>query len=299
MSMTAERDGLSYLRDVNPPPADHRSFAWGGGVFDTARRSYTKYVEGTIHAPRHLVMVTLRGGARRHEIRTDCGHRYDGPDRPGAVSFLPAGCERRLRLHDVAWEWASISLAPEILEQAMDDAGLAPSSAGGLRPFSNAQDPFLFGLLQEFERLHTTDGGLDAAYCETMTFALARYLVRRYGQPRRAEPVRAATLPPWRLRRISDYVDAHLDEEIRISTLAALVGVSEGHLHRAFRTTIGQTPLQFINQRRIERAIRILATEPTSVADLALRVGFTSPSHFARIFRSVTGTNPSQYRRRL
>jgi len=57
------------------------------------------------------------------------------------------------------------------------------------------------------------------------------------------------------------------------------------------------TPLRLIRQKRILRALEILKTERVTMLELALRVGFVSPSHFARVFRSVIGRNPSEYRR--
>jgi AraC family transcriptional regulator len=149
------------------------------------------------------------------------------------------------------------------------------------------------------QRLHALDGGLDLAYCDAISLAVAHYVRRRYGGHALQEVGHPARLSPWRLRRIADYVDAHLESGIRIAALAALVGLSEGHLHRAFRTTTGETPLQFINRKRIQRAMELLAREPVTIVELALRLGFQSPSHFTRVFRSVAGITPSQYRRDL
>jgi AraC family transcriptional regulator len=287
----AVMDERYSLGRVSPPAEEHRRFAWDGGAFDTARRSYTASVEGTLRSPSHLVMATLAGGAARHEFVTDCGYRYDGPDKPGTVSFLPANCERRLKLQGVAWQWASIALSPELLDEGGENA--TPGA------FSDVKDRFLFGALSEMQRLHALDGGLDLTYCDAMSVALAHYIKRRYVG--RAEPGERvpARLSPWRLRRIADYVDAHLEGGIRINALATLVGLSEGHLHRTFRATTGETPLQFVNRKRVQRAMELLAGEPVTVVELALRLGFQSPSHLARIFRGVTGVTPSQYRQGL
>lgn len=278
---------------VSPRPSDHSRFAWDRAIFDTARRGYTDVVEGKIRSPHHLVMVTLSGGARRHQFKTDCGHRYDGPDRAGCASFLPAGCERRLRLEGVAWEWASIALRPDLLPGDDDGRPLLCD----VPTFSNVQDPFLFGLFVELKRIHSQNGRLDLTYCDTMVAALVQYLSRRYGGAK--DEANPGKLPAWRLRRITDYVEAHLDEEIRISTLASLVGLSEGHLHRAFKLTCGQTLLQFINERRIHRAMELLARSSMPITTLAHEVGFSSPSYFARVFRAHTGVGPAEYRRSL
>ncbi len=265
-------------------PDGWRRTDWHGGSFETARRPRTPLVEGSIRSDRHLVMVTLRGGADRHEFRTADGSRYDGPDRPGSLSFLPAGCERRLRLHNVAWQWAAIGLDPE-QHAALERLG----------PFCADEDVFALGLMQELERLDALEGELEPAYGETMSLALVRYLSSRFGRGP-GEPA-ARLLPAWRLKRLREHTDAHLGGAIRIADLAACVGLSEGHFHRAFRATTGRTPLAFIQQRRVEAAIRRLTTGTASVTEIAFELGFGSPTHFARVFRSHTGRNPADFRR--
>ncbi|MFC5069176.1 helix-turn-helix transcriptional regulator [Flaviflagellibacter deserti] len=274
------------VRRLDPLPRDWQNFAWAGGSFDTARRPYTDVVEGTIRTPDHILIATLSGGAERIEVETDCGHLYSGPDRAGSVSFIPANSERRMRMRGVDMRWASIAFDPDTgdNEERFDFA-----------PFTHAEDSFLFGLVQEFARLHTAGGVLSTLYCETMTDALRSYMGCRYGRPASA-PARPWALAPWRLRRIAEFVDAHLERDIRIAELAQEIGLSAGHLHRAFRETTGATPLDFITRRRIERAMRILSTEKVSVLDLSLRVGFQSVSHFTRTFRRISGVNPSRFR---
>ena len=279
--------------NVNPRPVGASRYEWDGGVFETARRSFTENVEGTIAPSNHLVMATLRGGAERTEIVNADGGRYQGPDRAGSVSFLPAHCERRLRLRGVAWEWASISLKTSVL------AGYeAPGSQGSsvLPAFSNQTDPFLVGMLSEMERLLREDGSLDLIYCDAMVAAVGQYLLKRNHVARPDAPSSGYRLTKWQMGRVEDFVAANLHREIRIASLAAVLGLSEGHFHRSFRMTTGCTPLHYVNERRVRRALRILESEPwTSIADVALQVGFGSPSYFTRIFRSVTGQNPSQW----
>jgi AraC family transcriptional regulator len=283
----ASSAGLFPAR-LSSPPDGLRRQAWEGGAFTTAYRPATRFVEGEIASQNHLVMVTLRGGAKRHEIRTDDGHRYDGPDRPGSVSFLPAACARRLRLHSVEWRWATIALAPS------EDVRLLER----LRPFSGVEDGFIQNLLAEFERVHTLDGGLEPVWRETMVQALLAYLDRRYGGEIEPEAASVAVaLPPWRLRQVDEVIEATLSGELRIVDIARLCGLSEGHFHRAFRAATGRTPLEHVTARRIDRARQLLSRSSLSIGVIALQVGFQSPSHFARLFRQATGRTPGDYRR--
>ena len=213
----------SHTYAFDPPSQGWRTFAWAGGIFDTGQRAYAHAVEGVIRMPYHLVLVTLQGGARQLEVATDCGHRYRGPERAGAVSFVPARCERRVKMHDAELNWASMALRPDLFDGLGEEG---EPLACEIAPFSNATDSFVTALLCEFVRLHDAHRGLDLAYCETMSHALAAYLARRYGQP--AAQCRAWKLSRWRVRRITEYVDAHIGCEIAIADLAGLVGVSQG-----------------------------------------------------------------------
>ena len=282
---------MAYVRKIEPTAVDWTGFEWATGSFDTARRSYAELVEGTICTPSHLFLVTLDGGAERLEVSAACGHRYAGDERPGAVSFVPADCERRLRLVGVNSRWASMALSPAIFQDEIFEGGSFTAAT-----FTNRDEPFIASLLGEFVRLHASEGALEATYCDSMTWALAHYAARRFGQIT-GRPDIVWKLPPWRLRRIADYVDAHVDRDICMADLAKLVGLSSGHLHRSFRATTGKTPLEFINERRIRRAIRLLQREDLAITLLSMRCGFQSPSHFARVFRRVTGLNPSAYRK--
>ena len=139
---------------VRPDADQYQGFAWEGGVFETARRRHTDFVEGTISSCDLLVMATLNGGARRHEFATDEGFRYSGAIGRDASICQPAA-------HDdcgsgTSWEWAAIALPPRI--------GSSPPE----RPFSVERDDFLYGVLAQFRANMLTDGALDVTYCDTM-----------------------------------------------------------------------------------------------------------------------------------
>lgn len=278
----------SYLQNLSSRAGEHSTFSWSDGQFDVARRDYTELVEGSILSASHLVMVTLEGGAARHRYVTDCGYQYDGIDAPGSVSVLPANSQRRLRLEAVSWRWASVAISPERFRKITGDANI--------RAFSTREDRFLAALLGELALRQEEDGHLDLAYVDAMLAALSEHLRLRYRAGSEVAVERPRRLPAWAIRRIVDYAAAQLPGEIRVGTLANLVGMSEGHFHRTFRITTGQTPLQFINELRVQRAIQILAQHPTNTAELALSVGFSSPTYFARVFRKVVGCSPSEYR---
>jgi AraC family transcriptional regulator len=273
------------VRRVEPLAHDWRSVRWDGGCFDTARRPLTEIVEGTIRLPQYLVLATLHGGARTLSVRAACGHRFQGPERAGAISLVIPNCERRLQMTGVRARWASLAIDADAFAGAIGESCA-----------SNITDRFLFVLLSEMQQMLAEDGGLDASYCEAMSLAAVRHLQLRHFASAGAAQSRASALPRWQLRRVEDYVETNLERAIRIADLASLCGYSAGHFHRAFRQACGMTPLEFVNHRRVQRAVGILQAEPgLTAAELAERVGYTSPSYFARLFRRVVGVGLARY----
>ncbi|NJM36255.1 MAG: helix-turn-helix transcriptional regulator [Rhodomicrobium sp.] len=163
--------------------------------------------------------------------------------------------------------------------------------------FTNERDLFLYALLVELQRLHRACERLTSLYCESMATSAALYIVRRYGVGDHAGSSAGNALLGWRLRRVKEFIAANLhDHELRLEDVARCVGLSTGFFHRAFNDTTGLTPLAYIQRQRIERAMQLLNNRDLSITNIAIGVGFLSPSHFARLFRKQTGLTPSEYR---
>src|SRR5262245_28465308 len=103
-------------------------------------------------------------------------------------------------------------------------------------------------------------------------------------------------LPPAVTRRVREYIDSHLDENIGLDVLAGLAGLSVHHFARAFRQSVGEPPHGYILGRRIERAQEMLKQTDQPLSEIALAVGFSDHSHFARHFRRHVGVTPSTAR---
>ena len=104
------------------------------------------------------------------------------------------------------------------------------------------------------------------------------------------------TLPGCRLRRVTEYIEQNLDKELRLAELAALAYMSPYHFARLFKCSTGVPPHRFVVRQRIARASAFLATPELSIAQIARRVGFRTPSHFTTVFRRVRGVTPRGYR---
>ena len=112
-------------------------------------------------------------------------------------------------------------------------------------------------------------------------------------------PVPRGGLTSWQVTRALAYMRAHLDQSISLQDLAGLVRLSRFHFCSAFRLATGSTPHETLTRLRIEEARRLLVSSDHSISEIALAVGFHTPSSFAARFRKSVGTTPREYRRTL
>jgi transcriptional regulator GlxA family with amidase domain len=98
------------------------------------------------------------------------------------------------------------------------------------------------------------------------------------------------------IRRVQEYMKAHLGEGIDLAMLAGVAGLSVHHFARQFKHSIGVTPHHYLTRKRVERAQEMLAQTPLSLSEIAYATGFADQSHLARHFRHMLGTTPSEFR---
>ena len=105
-----------------------------------------------------------------------------------------------------------------------------------------------------------------------------------------------SVLPGARLRRVTDYIEAHLEEDLTLARLGAVVCMSPFHFARLFKRSTGLSPHRFVVRTRIGRARALLGAPDLSIRRISQIVGFRTVSHFTTVFRRVTGTTPRAYR---
>ena len=95
------------------------------------------------------------------------------------------------------------------------------------------------------------------------------------------------------IRSCIDYIRQHYLEDISTSDISDHLGVTPNHLCACFKEATGTTVKKYINALRCRDAETMLATQKFSVTEVALNCGFNNMAYFAKVYRSVTGENPS------
>ena len=134
---------------------------------------------------------------------------------------------------------------------------------------------------------------------DARALVMAIHLMRRGGDRATPETVSGPAkggLAPKAKRRVEAYVEDHLAEAIRLQDLADAAGLSPFHFNRAFKRSLGLTPVGYVQDRRIARAKTLLKAPRTQVIEVAAAVGYQDPTHFAALFRRHTGMSPSRFR---
>src|SRR5262249_44930226 len=109
-------------------------------------------------------------------------------------------------------------------------------------------------------------------------------------------PPRVGGLPPHKLNKVLEYIDAGLSRSIGVRDLAATVHMSPFHFARMFRQTTGRPPHAYITAKRIEQAKHLLANSNLRIVEVAVSVGYQTQAHFTGVFHKFVGVTPRVYR---
>lgn len=192
--------------------------------------------------------------------------------------------------------FAVVLLRNEALVQVHED-GLFPRA--GLQVHDVLHDSTLQSLLEVLVHEKRSNFSSGSFFLDSVATALAGYLVRHYSSELPAKVNSRGGLAPYALRRCIEFINAHLETNLRLSDLAREAGLSASHFVRSFRASTGKTPHQFLLHRRIEHARDLMRDRRLSLTEVALASGFADQHHLARVFRRSTGTTPGTYRRSL
>ena len=133
-------------------------------------------------------------------------------------------------------------------------------------------------------------------YAESLIQTLTLHLLKNYSTASIKSENSHGGLSGYKLRRVTEFINANLEEDLSLGEIAAAADLSQFHFARAFRTSTGLTPQQYLMRQRIERAKLLLAKDDLPIVEISLQTGFKNQSHFTTLFRKYTKYTPKLWR---
>jgi len=173
------------------------------------------------------------------------------------------------------------------------------SGIGALRYEAAFEDPLLAGMAHAVAselQAQTSAGGL---LVESLATSMTARLIQKHTGTSFTHPLSRLTregLDQRRLFRVLDHIEANLEGDLTIDSIASVACLSRYHFSHAFKKAMGQSPHRYVSARRLERAKALLLHGDRPLIDIALSLSFSSQANFTRAFTKVTGQAPGQYR---
>jgi AraC family transcriptional regulator len=248
-----------------------------------------------------ISVIVFTGGAMRMEQRYSNGPWKAFSIRQGDLILRPGTGtpyeSRWKNLSSTPTRTLHLHLSRDLLARTAEEVADYDSTRLSLVERSGFQDPLLtqigFTLWQELEQ----SSPAGKLYAQTAAQLLAVHLLRHYTSVGGAFKDPSHGLTPQQMKRVMDFVQAHLGQSLSLEALAQQTGFSPYHFARLFRQTTGESPHQFVLRQRIERAQRLLKETDVSLAHIALESGFANQSHLTQAFKRHFGLTPRAYRR--
>jgi AraC family transcriptional regulator len=283
--------------DFSPPEIARRhSAGWLGLHVETVRVTRHEPFEYEFRAPCHLLIAaelaerydgeTFIEGLPRSTMRdftqkltfVPAGHGFRGWQRPRALTRTTYFyIDPRGPLADPALRFGEIEFKPRLFFYDRD----------------------LWDTALKLKSQVENTGSMHRQYAEALGIVLTHELVRINADAGLRAPLSRGGLAPWQQKRVTEYIEERVADDIPLATLAELARLSPYHFSRSFKHSFGMPPHRYHANRRIDRAKQLLANRELSITAISLDIGFSDTSTFTAAFHRLTGQTPSHYRRSL
>jgi AraC family transcriptional regulator len=234
---------------------------------------------------------------RRHDGETclDGSLRSNATDLRNKLTFAPPDCSISGWTHNALPinSRTALLINPELLADGLS-ARLRQES---FSPMLYFEDESLRSSLAKVQRLLCSETTPDRLYAETLGLLVAMELCHISGNAPAGET--SGGISERRMKLVLDFIRSNLHKQISLADLAALAGQSRFHFCRAFKKSLGVSPVRHVRALRIEAARDLLRRQEITIAEISAAVGFRGATQFGRVFSAAMGMSPSKYRRSL
>jgi AraC family transcriptional regulator len=294
ISLSGYRSSPPSIVEISPPDIARRRLAnWGAIQADAVKVTRRETFEYGFQARRHLLIAYERAERDDGETLIEGLPKSTLREFNCKLSFVPAGH----RFY--GWQTPRVLTRVTFFYIDLQDPLFDPES----RIISTISPRLFFfdqAVWDTALKLKGEVGNSDPSsrqYAQALSLVLMHELIRlERTTPTAARPFRGG-LPVWRQKRVLEFIEEHLAEEISLAALAELAELSLYHFARAFAQSFGVPPHRYHMARRMDRARGLLQRPALSVTQIGIQIGFRETSSFTRAFRRFTGLTPTEYRR--
>src|SRR6266446_3649459 len=249
--------------------------------------------------PQHVELcLVVRGNDNGLVKRTGADQPQWATPTTGAIWLCPIGVGAgTITITAPIPETLHLYLPTALFRRLSDDFNLIGEPARSIRHAAGIRDEVIEQIGRSILSEMTEETSTGRMFVDTASLTLAARLIHKYraiGTP----PVGVHKLDHARLRRVLEYISAHIANEITVTDLAGVAGLSIFHFARMFTIAVGISPRRYIGRMRLDQAMAEIAGGRSSLAKVAFDARFSSQASFTRAFRRAAGMSPGEYRRR-
>lgn len=245
----------------------------------------------------HHILINLNPNSHRVE-NWRAGEHRDFTYSQFEIALTPAGVES-------GWKWHAksqvivITLDPKKFEQfAAKELGVILSTEH-LDDIPQFKDEDICKAAEfVYHAIEDKSLGYEVLY-ESLARVFLVKLVQKYGKKQIEDYDEKKGFSSTKYKRVMEFVKNNFSQNISLEDLAQAAGLSAHHFSRLFKETIGKTPMQFVQEHRVEEAKSMLRDPNLPLIDIAHRCGFSDQAHFSRVFKKSTGNTPKLFRKSL
>ena len=251
--------------------------------------------------PQHVeICLVIAGNEDGLVRRTGAGFCQEETPKTGAIWLSPAGVGKEIVITAPIPQTMHLYLPTALFDRLKDDFNLPGAPAHSIRHAVGIGDEVINQIGRSILSEINAESAASRVYVEAASLTLAARLVQKYCDSGACAPTECSAhrLDHIRLRRVLDYIAAHIKDGITLVKLAGVAGYSPFHFARKFTLAMGISPHRYLARMRLENAMAELAAGKLPLAHIALNAQFSSQASFTRAFHRATGMTPKQYRRR-
>ncbi|MBW4451641.1 MAG: AraC family transcriptional regulator [Nostoc indistinguendum CM1-VF10] len=243
----------------------------------------------------HSLIIFTHGARVIHAERKMDGRKHRDAVVGGDIIITPVNVGHQANW-DAEGHFILLAIKPQILAYAVDET--ADTQQIQLVPHFATPDPLIYQIGLALKGILENNPLGSRLYAETMVNALSVHLMEHYSTRKPILKVYKNGLSRRQLQQVIDYIHEHLNQNLGLAELAALIPMSPHYFSQLFKQSTGMTPHNYVIHCRVQRAQELLLKREITIAEIAHLVGFASQSHLNFHCKRLMGVTPKTIQQR-